>query len=416
MPYLDIVPDTTLDTLLANNTSASSSFTGWPNGVPKPGNVSRRPIPIPQIKIMHRCDWWGGTSHPNIGVNVTDPVYIQKTVRDMHERGIDACSLLWHGSQSREHQSALLMKPETEKQGMKFLIMIGSSTPTLKLPPKDHPEVSDADRAVVLINILDFLRDNFFHSPAYLRDASGKPILMFFGVSGVDWNAVRAHVALMGADGPSLWFRQEADYAPRSYADGYFGWTSCNEAWVTRLKSLGKPFMLGQVARFDNTIAVAPVKCTWGAGHPRQLMSSGGRLLASQLALARLHPDIPYAHFATWNDYQEGSALEPGLMGLLVAGSVAANSLTATLTGTPDVVDHYEVYVSLDAFHLMKLSPEAAPVQSFQLDLLQYHLPPGPCFFFVRAVGTTMMQNAITQPIRAVVRETINVITTVEGA
>jgi hypothetical protein len=171
--YLEIVPTTTLAQLKANNTSAADSFPGWPNGVVRASAVSHAPLNIPQLALVHRCDWWHGSSHPNIGLDSLSPAYAIDTVADMKARGLGGAFVDWYGPGHDTDKALLNMKPEMERQGLKFSVCVDSGTPSLK------SAVTDATRTDALIKVLNYLSSTYTLSPSYLR-YNGKPVVLFF--------------------------------------------------------------------------------------------------------------------------------------------------------------------------------------------------------------------------------------------
>jgi hypothetical protein len=390
----------TVADLLTNNTSASSVFPGWPNGLPPARPISKLPLGVPQLVLAHRCDWWGGTSHPNIGINVADPVYAAATVADMKSRGIGGTSSLWHGAGSLEDKAVRALLPELVKQNMKLVICVGSSTPSLKLPPEKYPTFTMAQRTTALLQVMDYLRDTFMTSPAYLK-VGGRPMVQFFGVTGVDWNVVRAHIQGYPVGNPLLYFRWETNYSAHPQADGYFGWTHCDEAWVTGVKKLGKGIIMGANARFDNTVAGDPVRCTWGADHPTKILSNGGTNWLSQIALAKAHTEIPILMLTTWNDYQEGSAIEMGIASEFVPVlSLDKNDLM--VQPLPPMFDHYDLYL-VNPDNSLKLLDTIASPNTKALMLSNYLLPYGSYTFYLHAVGKNSIQNVLSSPLTATV-------------
>jgi hypothetical protein len=379
----------TVADLLTNNTSASSVFPGWPNGLPPSRPVSKLPMNVPQtIRMIHICPWWGGTNHPNIGVNSLDPVYIKQFITDMKERGYNCISIDWYGQGSTEDKATILMKTECEAQGMNFLICIDGGNHLL-----DEKTLTPAQLTTNLKAVFSYISKNYYTSPAYQK-INGRPVVQFFGVTGVDWLAVRAYAP------SALWFfRWELDYGFRSYADGYFGWTHCDENWLTKVKASGKLITLGANASFNNTISAEPVRCTWGVTHPTILASEGGMRWVRALALLKAHPEIVSFMGATWNDYQEGSAMELGMAtGFTPVLSLDKDDLM--VQPLPPQFDHYALYLVNPDSSLRLLDTIASPTTK-ALMLSNYQLPYGSYTFYLHAVGLNSIQNVLSSPLTA---------------
>jgi hypothetical protein len=97
---------------------------------------------------------------------------------------LDGCTLDWYGKGSYEDKSALALKLELERQGLKFAITIDGGNPALKAQTED---------TAATIAIFDYLNATYFNSSAYLK-YQGRPVVLFFGPPTCDWAKVRAHI------------------------------------------------------------------------------------------------------------------------------------------------------------------------------------------------------------------------------
>lgn len=374
--------------LTVNNTSASDSFGGWPNGVAPASNVSNEPLPPSQQHFAHRCDWFGGRNHPDIGIDCADSIYCAKTAADMQRRGLTGCFLDWYSLGHNTDKSLLVLKPELEKLGLKFALCVDGGIPALRA--LEGAKGTDAQRTTALLTALAYARKTYFSSPSYLRHG-GKPVLLFFGFSTADFNWSTIRTAMSDC---VLIFRWELNYSNRVYADGYFGWTSCNEAWIADIKKRapGKLIVLGINGYFNNTIEGDPVLCKWGVGKEKVIDSMGGVLIQSELNLAAAHPEILYTSINTWNDYQEGSALEVGLLsGKTLTASVVNNRIIYNDLGP--AFSRYELYIATDATTVHSLP-------SFDLNgIMVSNL--GAYTFYVRGIGKPFVQNVLSAPLSA---------------
>src|SRR5206468_12463798 len=56
----------------------------------------------------------------------------------------------------------------------------------------------------------------------------------------------------------------------------------------------------------------------------------------------------------TWNDYEEGTALEMGIDNCVgISTSVTGNTLSWVLSGQANTIGHYTIFISLDGVNLM---------------------------------------------------------------
>lgn len=391
--FLEIKPTTTLAQLSANNTSAADSFAGWLPGMERAGNVSHLPLNVPQKAFAHRCDWWDtgtgrSTSHHDIGIKSTDPAYCERTADAMQAQGLAGAFLDWYGPGSREDKALLVLKPALEKRGMQFALCVDGGTKAIK------SATTDALRTSALLTVLAYARNTYFASPAYLRHDS-KPVILFFGfaTADFDWPTIRRAYADC-----KLIFRWERNpqYSDRPYADGYFGWTDDSEEWIANVKARapGKLIIFGLNGRFNNT---DPALCPWGVGHNKVIDAHGGMTFQTQLAIARKHPEIEYLSVNTWNDYEEKSALEPGIpSGQSIALEMSAGVLNWNSAGL--AFDHYDLLVSRDGTNFMRLTRSSEPML---VDLEGLEFAPGSYWFVVQAIGLPMVQAVVSNVVAA---------------
>jgi hypothetical protein len=390
---LEFKPTTTIDKLLANNTSAADSFQGLTNNVAKPSAIGTSPFDCPQDIYDHCCEWWQtgpgrSTSHIDVGIQSDSLTYIDRALADEKRRRRKGRDVLWHGKTSFQHKCLITALPRIETAQQKFMITLGSSTPSLKLPPEKYPEVTAAQRTVALIAVMDDLR-MFFTSPAYVRNPdTNRPLLKFFGVTGVDWKAVRAKVHTFGADEPEFAFRCETNYSAHPEADWYFAWTSLSQAWIDFAKKFGKPLMLGINAGFNNSLA------PWGVKNlpfPKIIEQRGGLRLLEQIAVCKANPQYKMAFVNTRNDNEEGSATESGIRSgktITIHFDDPLNELAWDDPG--QVFDSYTLYVTQNGIDLMFVS-DFKGVNTVELSTLD--LPNGTWSFLVVANGKNTIQS-----------------------
>jgi hypothetical protein len=108
---------------------------------------------------------------------------------------------------------------------------------------------------------------------------------------------------------------------------------------------------------------------------------------------------LPALQLVTWNDYEEGTAIEPGVDNCVTvtANSSSTSTLLWSVTGNENTLDHFTVYISSDGENLMPLQDVALNVRS--LDLASLNLAPGKYVFYVRAVAKAGLFNEISNPV-----------------
>jgi hypothetical protein len=106
---------------------------------------------------------------------------------------------------------------------------------------------------------------------------------------------------------------------------------------------------------------------------------------------------LPFLQLITWNDYEEGTALEPGIDNCLaVNASISGGTLSWTLAGSGSeaTIDHYEVFLSPDGYNLAKLANLPIGTRSYSLSATKF--APDSYTAFVKAVGKPNIRNQMS--------------------
>ena len=162
------------------------------------------------------------------------------------------------------------------------------------------------DRVKYARDNLRWLRDHWFADPAYLR-LDGRPCLLSFGVDGlteVEWE----QALLAGPDAP-LYF---SEHRRRGVATGAFDWPvpNASAASLDRFYESAKEWPLAIPAvfpRFHDIYGEAKVHKTYGRiadDKGRTFVGTFQRAVGSRARLIQV---------VTWNDWGEGTAIEPSL-------------------------------------------------------------------------------------------------------
>jgi hypothetical protein len=393
---LTITPTTTLSAQTGNNTSAANTFTGLPNGDPKPGNVSKLPIrdlvPGYNGKILaHYMPWWGNTGHINIGYSTHDSAQAERTVKDMISRGYDGVMVTEANSNSWDQTGALTM----------FAAVVNHPGFLFAISQNKGAFSGTTDPTSRLIANMTFSYQHYFQSPNYLR-VNGHPVVFIFDtISGLDYAKAKAY----SPGSPIFIFRNSSGFTP-SYSNGAFSWiglpSSTDPTGFGYLDNFYKAsntysakVAVGSFWKgFDDSVAswtqhrLAPQKCgtTWlnSLGRVRNFLSNPPEILK----------------VATWNDYEEGTEVETGIDNCASVHASVSNGVLSfgpsfsSSTGTEATVDHYQVYISQDGQNLMKLAE--LPTGSRSLTLSSYSLAAGTYYIYVQMVAKPGILNRMS--------------------
>lgn len=390
---------TTLSAQTANNTSAAAGFVNQSNGNLGANNVSKVNVHSllysgASTKILaHLMLWFGGSSHMNVGYNSDDANQIHNQVEDMISRGIDGVVIDWYGPNNSIDQATQLVKHEAEQHpGFSFAIMIDAGA---------MKAISQAAPQQALIQLLQYVEQNYFSSSAYLN-INGQPVVTNFNIDlsySIDWNAVSAALHT-----PPRFFFQDNEGFSHAMSDGSYSWV------MPQISDFG----LGYLSSFYYAGQSAAGKETVGAaykGFNDTLASwSMDRVMSQQCGQTWLQTfnqinnlynsgnQLPYLQLVTWNDYEEATELESGIDSCFsLQPSISGNTLKWSISGDENTVDHYTVYTSTDGETLKSVAQIEPGTHS--ADLCSYSIPSGQYKVYVQAVGKPMLANRMPGPV-----------------
>jgi Glycosyl hydrolase family 71. len=253
--------------------------------------------------------------YPLLGLyDSNDPDVLECHVLLMKLSGIDGVVVDWYGiddflDYGLIHRNTRHLVAFVKKAGLRFAVMYeeAQTVPKLlaakRLPGDDV--VAHGQR------VLRWVRDHWFADPAYLKH-DGRPVFFTFGTgyySGEQWKEIFAGLA-PGA--PPLYLTEWDRRAP---ADGAFYWPNPDQGTDTALRRAREfhetkartwpAFAGGAFPRFHDVYAEAKVHKSWGRVEDR-----GGKVYEETLTGA-LTSGAPVVQIATWNDWGEGTMIEP---------------------------------------------------------------------------------------------------------
>ncbi|HVH87474.1 MAG TPA: PKD domain-containing protein [Terriglobales bacterium] len=396
--------NTTLQGETGNNTAAADSFAGETNGNGRPGNVSKAPMSEllysgAGTKIYaHYMPWFGSSSHMNVGYRSDDPVQVKKQVEDMISRGIQGAIVDWYGPASTlaDNSTKLLMKEAEGHAGFTFAVMEDAGALVTAA------EQNGCDVTTQLIADLNYLLSTYASSSAYMK-VNGKTPIFMFGVTGwyEDWSRVQAALPssavliFRGGEGLTL-----------SASGGAFQWLDINsndpfdeqisaqDSFYRAASGKANLVILGSAYKgFNDTAAewstnrVVDQRCgqTW-----LDTFADIGKHYSASNQLGAVQ-------IVTWNDYEEGTAIEPGIDNCVyLVPSVSGNTLNWSVNGGSEAtIDHYTVFSSNDGQNLTKLA--AVPAGTHAFDLSSSKLTSAS--LYVKATGKPSIRNVMSAPV-----------------
>jgi hypothetical protein len=264
--------------------------------------------------------WFGHPRHISVGYSSQDPVQIRRQIDEAKNMGISGFVVDWYGDREPflDRSYALVQSMAAEKN-FKVAMMYDESE------GDDTVATDDALAAFDKFN-QTYLAQNAPGREAYLA-YHDRPVIFIFPKGGhTDWNRVRVETNRWN---PVPWLIYE--YRPNTpYAnslDGFYAWVNPGpKGWARDGSNWGEQYLRNfyerMQSKYPDKIAVGTAwagfddsKAAWGLG--RYMSQRCGKTFSDTLKLAQEYssPDhpLPFLLIATWNDYEEGTAIERGL-------------------------------------------------------------------------------------------------------
>jgi hypothetical protein len=264
--------------------------------------------------------WFGMSKHISIGYTSHDPSVIKQQMRRARAAGISAFVVDWYGDREPFiDESYALMQKIAAKQKFKIAMMYDET----------DSDVGATDEAIADFTMFHqtYLSPQSPGQKAYLT-YDGRPLIFVFPKGGhTDWDRVRA---LINTWQPVPLLINEN--LPGKYAsdfDGYYAWISPGSAgWASNGSNWGEQYLSNfyQTMRdkFPNKMIIGGAwasfddeRASWGLN--RHISPRCGQTFADtfdfwQTEFPKNDP-IPFLMIETWNDYEEGTAVEQGIPG-----------------------------------------------------------------------------------------------------
>ncbi len=272
----------------------------------------------PEVLALYEA-WFGQPNHISIGYSSDDPEVIRGQIAKAKSMGISAFVLDWYGDrQPLVDKSYARMQALAAKHKFHIAMMYEET----------DPEVGATDE--VIADLAKF-HDTYLAADAPGHEAyqtfEGRPVIFIFPptVSRTDWDKVRAAVNKW-SPAPLL----IDENLPAQYAadfNGFYPWVNPgSKGWAADGSNWGEDYLTNfyqtMTSKFPDKIIVGGAwpqfddsKASWGLN--RHIAARCGQTFWDTFGFWRkfVQPDqaIPFMMVETWNDYEEGSAIEAGI-------------------------------------------------------------------------------------------------------
>jgi hypothetical protein len=262
--------------------------------------------------------WFGHPEHISVGYSSHDPKVIRKQIRQAKSLGISGFVVDWYGDREPFiDQSYRLMQSIAAQEKFHVAMMYDETD--------DEEGATDDAFADFRMFRETYLSPNAPGHEAYLT-YEGRPVIFIFPKGGhTDWNRIRAEVNRWDPQ-PLLIYENE----PGQYAnafDGFYAWINPGKnGWAPDGSNWGEEYLNNfyntMQSKYPDKITVGGAwgsfddsKASWGLN--RRISARCGQTFLDTFNLWKKYspPDdpLPFLLIETWNDYEEGTALERGI-------------------------------------------------------------------------------------------------------
>ncbi len=291
---------------------------GCSSSTPAPKPLKYRAVgPSPQVLAVYEA-WFGHPAHISVGYSSHDPNVIRDQIRHAKQMGISGFVVDWYGDREpfidRSYQ---LMQEAAGKENFKVAMMY---------------DETDQDDGATDEAIADFtmFRDTYLSDKAPGHQAyltyDGRPVIFIFPKGmHTDWSKVRA-VVEKWKPAPLLIY-ENAPGADASAFDGFYAWINPGPAgWAANGSNWGSQYLTHfyqtMKTKYPDKIIVGGAwavfndsKASWGLN--RHISARCGQTYTDTFNFwHKFFPadqPIPFMLVETWNDYEEGTAIERGI-------------------------------------------------------------------------------------------------------
>jgi hypothetical protein len=263
--------------------------------------------------------WFGDPDHIDVGYNSQDPNVLRKQIESARNMGIYAFVVDWYGSRRPFlDRSTTLLQRIASEQHFHVALMYDETQ-------DDNGHATDEAMEAMELAYQKYIGPTAPGRDAYLL-YQGRPVIFIFPKHGhTDWSQVRQQVnqwqsppILIYENDPPSEFAKAFDGEYAWVEPGHKGWTADGQAWGEDYLSA----FYAKMRKHPDEITVGGVwpgfndtKASWSLN--RHIDPRCGKTFEDTLRLfeendSDSHP-IPFILIATWNDYEEGTAIERGV-------------------------------------------------------------------------------------------------------
>jgi hypothetical protein len=411
----------------------------------------------------------GNNGHIPVGYDETNALTVTTQDTTMNSRGCDINLIDFYGSTDGqtfiENATNTIARDLKARSASGFPLKFGIMEDQHATDAQCQPYVGQAPLLIAcletyLIQDMNYINANYATNPAYWLDG-GQPVVAYFGavdywkptLAAADWNTIWQVVKTytntfstpfkfvfqfgsysMPASMPALSSLTDGEYAwPQPYADltsdndGFIDNPPSQFYWCDGTGITCNGHTAGYLDNFYYQGHLNPQKLTIGLlykGFDDSNASWGtDRVIAQQCGQVWLNSpnevtlggywgptnQIPYMLVTTWNDYEEGTAIESGINNCYsqLATTLPANSSTLSWTltssdatyATIKTINHYSLWTAPHGTAALTLTGQVKST-STQIDLSTLPLTKGTTYdVYLEMIGQPSIQNLMSNAV-----------------
>lgn len=276
------------------------------------------PEAYPKVLAVYE-PWFGDRDHINVGYSTQDPAVLRSQIDKARNMGIYGFAVDWYADRHPflDRSTALLFKVASE---MRFHVSLMYDE-----TEEDNGHATDDALEAFEEAYKAYIGPNAPGHDIYVY-YHGRPVIFIFPKRGhTDWNRVRAMVNNWPQP-PLLIYKDEPAQQYAADFDGMYAWVHPGKAWTPDGSDWGKDYLDNFYEKMKTKHAdKIPVGAAWPGFNDRRASWSlnrhmdqrCGKTFEDTLGIYHRYYDqsnpLPFLLIATWNDYEEGTAIEPGL-------------------------------------------------------------------------------------------------------
>ncbi len=264
--------------------------------------------------------WFGVPGHADIGYSSVDRVVLEKQVEKAREMGISGFVINWYGpSKDFEDRAYSLLQEIASRHDFKVALMYDEDT-------GDKEQATQAAIADLQYAYTRYIGPTASYPRTSYLTYQGRPVIFIFPKTGrTDWKQVRESMNSWEQKPVLIYKDNHGAYA--NDFDGYYAWVNPGtKGWAKDGSNWGQEYLEGF---YQQMTAKHPDKVIVGAAWPgfndtkaswsqnRKMDGRCGKTFDDSLrAFRRYFSDakpLPFLMINTWNDYEEGTAIERGI-------------------------------------------------------------------------------------------------------